>query len=140
MGYDPLLCPWVDGGCRPRGSRMTQLPSTLRPYVMFVSVLVAGLVLLASTAAVVLARHGASRIVATVPGLAGTGTTYHLEYAPNGDLTFGQAVGGPRITQRVYYGSTSVTRFEWHDPHHVKLTMEDGTVVELWSGARITRP
>jgi hypothetical protein len=84
-------------------------------------------------------HHAKPRKVADVPGPAGSDETFELYYAANGDLTFRPTVGNPIITYYDYYGEVRVARAEWTSPHGVRLTMRDGTVMEIDARFRIDR-
>ena len=48
-------------------------------------------------------------------------------------------MGNPIITYYDYYGEVRVARSEWTSPHDVRLTMRDGTVMEIDARFRIDR-
>lgn len=83
-------------------------------------------------------RHFAKpRKVADVAGPAGSDRTYELQYARNGDLVFRPVRGNPIVTFYDYYGDLRVARAEWPADGHVRLNMQDGTVIDIRVRMRI---
>ena len=82
-------------------------------------------------------HHTSPRKVADVAGPAGSNRTYELQYARNGDLVFRPVRGNPIVTYYDYYGDVRVARAEWPADDHVRLTMQDGTVIDIRVGMRI---
>lgn len=95
-------------------------------------------VLLVSLGAIVVNLYQVTpKKVADVPGPPGSDDAYALYYAANGDLTFRPVVGNPIITYYDYYGDVRLAGAEWTSPHGVRLTMRDGTVMEIDARFRI---